>query len=435
MNTTTKRRISLFSWRPAAWQRFFLLMGCLLLVNLVGWVINWSMRGCTVAQRGYAGILGGFVTVLVGSPLIAFLCIGWYARFHEFENSLKDKALSAYLQRYWSKRLIDELNGSYGDSDASNGNGWRERADSSPELCDRLFTRIYHEQYGLLAFVLPYLILLSVAYAAATVLARNYTFGPCNGINASTCVYGITQQILVASFGGALMFIVSDSVLSIRRRALNVSDVYWYALRIMLAIPLALVAGGMDGKSVVIVFALATFPIDALMKVVRRMGFPQVTQAETDLSAPDKLLSLSGVTLPIVAVFEAEGVNSIEQVGAADPVVLSIRTGFPFRFTLRLCSQAIVQRHLGNDVDKLIPVGLADVLPIYFIAKTLNNEWEPKFPKVDDVDEIIKNAAARLLPKDDETQRIAIIKMKFRQIAAEEFTVMLARITPLDPGL
>jgi hypothetical protein len=28
-----------------------------------------------------------------------------------------------------------------------------------------------------------------------------------------------------------------------------------------------------------------------------------------------------------------------------------------------------------------------------------------------------------------------VIDMKFRQIAAEEYTLMLARITPLDPSL
>jgi hypothetical protein len=48
---------------------------------------------------------------------------------------------------------------------------------------------------------------------------------------------------------------------------------------------------------------------------------------------------------------------------------------------------------------------------------------------------VIEDAANRLFPADNDEQRKAVMKMKFRQIAAEEFTVMLARITPLDPSL
>jgi hypothetical protein len=266
-------------------------------------------------------------------------------------------------------------------------------------------------------------------------LACNYDFDQSDIRTFSTHVYGISQQVLVASFGGALMFVVSDSVLSIRRKSLNVSDVYWYALRIVLAIPIAVVAGGTDSARAATVFALGTFPVDALLKIVRRFGFPQLTQDDKDENNPDKLLSLSGVTLPIVAIFDAEGVNSVEQVAAADPVVLSIRTGFPFRFTLRLCSQAIVRRHFGPDASKLIPIGLADVVPIYILMKAEDGKSSNLLPKVDTSDKVIEDAAIRLFPDDDPGQRVAVVKMKFRQIAAEEFTVMLARITPLDPSL
>ncbi|CAB3745757.1 hypothetical protein [Paraburkholderia humisilvae] len=407
----------------------------LCVINIAGGVFIWKVVGCAAAQRDYAVILGAFVTVLIGAPLIAFLCLGWYTRYREFENSLKGSALSAYLQRYWSKRLIDALIDKGVLDTPPDNDSWRDLADKMPDLCDRLFASIYHEQYGLTPFVPPFLILLCIAYAAASVIACNYTPSACEVATASTCVYGISQEVLLGSFGGALMFVVSDAVLSIRRKALNVSDVYWYALRIMLAVPLALVVGGTDGSHTAIAFALGTFPVDALMKIIRRFGFPQLTQFEKDENSPDKLLSLNGVTLPIVSVFEAEGVNSVEQVAAADPVLLSIRTGFPFRYTLRLCSQAIVRRHFGEDAAKLIPIGLADVVPVYLLVKAMDGITLQSLPVVDDKDNVIKNAATRLFPNDDDSQRIPVTKMKFRQIAAEEFTVMLARITPLDPAL
>lgn len=423
-----------------ALSRAFVLSAVLVGINVAGWVFLGKLIQRSPEQLELAITLAAFVTILVGAPLIAFLCLGWYTRYREFENSLKGEALSAYLQRYWSKRLIEALVDDKAIADVLHGpsssdDKWRQAADSRLDLCDRLFARIYHEQYGLPAFVPPFVILLCVAYAAAALVGCNYDREQTDIATAATAVYGITQQVLVASFGGALMFVVSDSVLGIRRRALNISDVYWYALRLFLAIPIALVVGGTDGSRTAVVFALGTFPVDALLKIVRRFGFPQVTAFENAENPPDKLLSLDGVTLPIVSVFEAEGINSIEQVASADPVILSIRTGFPFRFTLRLCSQAIVRRHFGENAALLIPIGLADVVPIYLLMKAEDGATSGNWPKVDDSAGVIENAANRLFPTDNDAQRVAVVKMKFRQIAAEEFTVMLARITPLDPSL
>lgn len=152
-------------------------------------------------------------------------------------------------------------------------------------------------------------------------------------------------------------------------------------------------------------------------------------------NAPDRLLSLSGVTLPIVSVLEAEGINSVEQVAAADPVLLSIRTGFPFRFTLRLCSQAIVRRYFGSNASVLLPIGLADVVPIDLLMKATDGIASDNLPKIENPNAVIAEAAGRLFPDTDPGQREAVARMKFRQIAAEEYTVMLTRITPLDPAL
>jgi hypothetical protein len=266
-------------------ERATLLSAALVGINVAGGFFLCKLIDRPLAQLEIAITLAAFVTVLMGAPLIAFLCLGWYTRYREFENSLKGAALSAYLQRYWSKRLIQAIQDDHtipGLSQASPpaDEKWRDAADTSLNLCDRLFARIYHEQYGLPAFVPPFVILLCVGYAAAALVGCNYSTVPADIASAKTAVYGITQQVLLASFGGALMFVISDSVLSIRRRALNVSDVYWYALRLFLAVPIALVVGGTDGSRAAFVFALGTFPVDALLKIIRRIGFPQVTKFE-----------------------------------------------------------------------------------------------------------------------------------------------------------
>jgi hypothetical protein len=249
---------------------------------------------------------------------------------------------------------------------------------------------------------------------------------------ASTCLFGLSAQLVIASFGGAFMFVVGDSVMNVRKGSLNVSDVYWYSLRILLAIPLAFVAPNAASA-----LALGTLPVNQLLKVIQRYGNTWTTpDAQLEKGAPDELQNLSGVTVAVSETLRAEGLTSIEQVATADPVTLAIRTGFSFRFTLQLASQAIVRRHFGATAKDLADIGLSTAVPIYLLVQTMNGTQTPGMPITDDDHKaVIENAAARLLPQDNPDQRRAITKMKFRQIAAEEYTLMLAKITPLDPSL
>ncbi|WP_321914054.1 hypothetical protein [Paraburkholderia sp. J11-2] len=402
-------------------------------------------------------LLAALTTALASAPFVAFLTLGWYVRYREFENSLKCAALSAYLQRFWSKWLIDAINGAFPGTIAStsattnaapsqgDSKDWRVQADSNLQLCDQLFSHIYHQQYGLGPFVPPYCILVVMVYAASAIVGWVYMCAPCGSASAATCLFGLTVPGILAAFGGAFFFVASDSVLAVRRRALNVSDIYWYSLRLLLAIPFALIAGAIDGAgtgATLLTFVIATLPLGEIVKQVRRVAAKNVTTFEAEKDQPDQLLNLSGVTKSVSQALQVEGIESIEQVASADPVTLSIRTGFPFRFTLRLGSQAIVRRHLGDDAAKLLPIGLGDVVPIYLLVQAMDGKGAPAIPlppgavpQPDEKDLVITNAAARLFPNDVPAQREAIVKMKFRQIAAEEYTLMLAKITPLDPAL
>jgi hypothetical protein len=435
-------------------------------------------------------LLAALATALAASPFVTFLTIGWYVRYREFENSLKCAALSAYLQRFWSKWLIDALNGMLPDTaeeppeagapplvsamapewnalppeavtpppeavtpqqeattppPEAGAMDWRGEADKSHVLCDRLFAHIYHQQYGIVPFVPPYCILVAMVYAASAIVGWVYMCTSCGNAPADTCIFGLSVSGILAALGGAFLFVASDSVLAVRRRALNVSDIYWYSLRLLLAIPFALLAGALSSASqwaTVLTFVIATLPLGEIVKQVRRMAAKNITALEIDNDPPDQLLNLSGVTKSVSQTLQVEGVDSIEQVAATDPVTLSIRTGFPFRFTLRLGSQAIVRRHLGDAAATLLPIGLGDVVPIYLLVQAMDSTVPPPFalpagavPLPQETELVIQNAAARLFPNDDSKQREAVTKMKFRQIAAEEYTLMLAKITPLDPAL
>ncbi|MGI4816041.1 MAG: hypothetical protein ACRYG5_07540 [Janthinobacterium lividum] len=420
--------------------RAILLCGLLILMNLGGGYLLSQSGHWQPGGLWFAALLAAFTTVMVATPLIAFLSVGWFTRYNEFQNSLKDQALAAYLRRFWSQSLIHALQDAKclpgPEAMQANGNPWWEVANQQPKVCDRLFSRIYHEQYGLTPFVPPFLILIAVAYAAAALLIAGCSVGTIAD-GATVCMVGLSRQLLVASTAGAFMFVVSDSVLNIRRKSLNTSDVYWYSLRLFLAIPIAIAISGTpgaDGFHAAVAFALGTFPVDAFIKVIRRFGFPQVNADEQQSETPDKLLALEGVTLPIVATLAAEGIDSVEQIATADPVLLSIRTGFPFRYTLRLGSQAIVRRHFGANASALIPIGLADVVPIFLLANALDGKPWPNSPVIESPELVLQGAADRLFPSAAQ-QSAVLVKMKFRQIAAEEYTLMLAKLTPLDPSL
>jgi len=386
-------------------------------------------------------------TALAAAPLIIFLLVGWYTRYLEFQNSLKQEALAAYLQRFWSNTLIealtDELEATKAKPDpaAATEPDWRKQSLKAPLICDRLFSRIYHDQYGLLPFVPAVCILLTFVYAAAAIVGWTYITSCCAKPEALTSVFGLSTELVIASFGGAFMFVVSDTVASVLKGSLNVSDVYWYSLRLLLAVPLALVANRITGSSgfhVAFALSLGTLPVNQLLKVIRRYGDPATTpNAQEAKSAPDELLNLNGVTIAVSEALQAQGLTSIEQVATADPVRLAIRTGFSFRFTLQLASQAIVRRHFGKTAENLADIGLSTVVPIYLLVHALNGDQKPGMPKFDDGDpgKIIAEAAGLLLPHDDSGPREAVTRMKFRQIAAEEYTLMLASITPLDSSL
>jgi hypothetical protein len=442
--STTRKPSPLTESHLTGPRRAIVLTAGLLGINLGGAAFMHYIVNATGASLVLTVTLAAFTTVMAGTPLIVFLSLVWFTRYREFQNSLKGAALSAYLQRFWSQRLIYALEDGAAlpaspPAPQPTAAQWQRAADERLDICERLFARIYHEQYGLVPFVPAVFILLAVVYAAAGLVGTSFfDVRPCAASESSGCIYGISQRVLMASFAGSFMFVVSDSVLAIRRKSLNVADVYWYALRIFLAIPLALVinnATQSGGARAAMAFALGTFPVDALLKVIRRFGFLQITETDKAENAPDKLLTLEGVTLPIVATFEAEGINSVEQVAAVDPVLLSIRTGMPFRYMLRLGSQAIVRRHFGDTATKLVPIGLADVVPVYLLVKALDSIEPNDLPCVAHPDTVLKDAAQRLFPETADDQRMAVIDMKFRQIAAEEYTLMLARITPLDPSL
>ena len=398
-------------------------------------------------------VLAAVATTLVAAPFVMYLTHGWYARFDEFRNSLKDGALFAYLRRFWSARLLDAVRenrqfnwpqtthspNASGPEDPEvelfrkRPHGWDDMKNECIHVVSPVFGRIYHEQFGLGAFVPPFVLLVIITYIDAVAVV----FNNCPTAKGTTaCAHyflDVPAAQIIAALSGAYLFSVSDSVMSIRRRSLNTSDIYWYALRAFLAVPIGYFFsktfnfGTSDTTRTwtdFLAFSIMVLPIDILMKQIRRKAYVALSSDQQEESG-DQLLTLTGVTSPIVALFLSEGVYSVEQVATTDPVLLSIRTGLPFRFVLRVGSLAIVRRHLGDAAQYLAAIGYADAVSIFDLHEHQLERADEFNAVCDQIRTILSNHVGYPIEK-------GTVVSKLTAIAGEEYTKMIAKICPLN---
>lgn len=401
----------------------------LLIGDTVGLIIlgfYWHYLQLPIAQFIAAALLLWITTALAAAPLIRFVILDWETRYHEFSNRLNNQSLIAYLQQFWEKRTTQDSAFVGWDKEGKLSNGillptTQNQVDKSMEA---IFDDIYREQYGRTAFIAP-MVLLNAAVFILTVLCilvylEKVTF-------ASTVQ--IDAMVAIASIAGAYLYVVSDSIQSVRQRSLNASNIYWYVLRMLLAVPIGIVLTLPVPEDVraFVAFTLGTLPMDQIIKLMRRFASEKLELSEQDEKS-DQLIKLEGVTGRISSLLIAEGVDSIEQIITVDPVLLSIRTGLPFKFILHLGAQAIVRRHLGETTEKLIPLGLADAKSIVALVADLDNDTA-KDTIQSRANAVLAVAVAQIIrPATDKQATVTVdysaecLEFNFRQIANENYT-------------
>ncbi|MDD1608727.1 MAG: hypothetical protein LUQ18_09590, partial [Methylococcaceae bacterium] len=366
----------------------------------------------SIPQFVSAALLLWMTTALAAAPLIRFVLFDWEARYHEFLNRLNNESLIAYLQQFWEKRTTQ--NAAF--------IGWKsenpEKTHQINSSMEKIFDEIYHEQYGRIAFIAPMVLLNSVVFILTTLCVLVYSEQTILSLN-------IDSTVAIASIAGAYMYVVSDMVQCVRQRSLNASTIYWYVLRMLLAIPIgiALTYPLEPAVKPFVAFGLGTLPMDQIIKLLRRLTSKQLNLSEAAQES-DQLIKLEGVTVRISSMLIAEGVDSIEQIIAVDPVLLSIRTGLPFKFILQLGSQAIVRRHLGETAEKLIPLGLADARSIAALVTDLDDTEKPNVQRK--ATAVLAAATSLITPTSVEATTTSnysteCLEFNFRQIANENY--------------
>jgi len=307
-----------------------------------------------------SALLLTIATALSAAPLIRFVIFDWEARRQEFLNRLNKESLVAYLQQFWEKRTVQDpaFVGWHTEGKMTNGLLVAATQEQVNKSMEKIFDAIYEEQHGRIAFIAPMILLNSVIFILTVLSIFIY-------LNQVILNLDIHPAVAIASITGAYMYVVSDSIQCVRQRCLNASNLYWYALRMLLAIPIgiALTAPIAQELKPFVAFGVGALPMDQIIKLLRQLTSKQLNLSDAEEES-DKLIKLEGVTVRIASMLISEGVDSIEQIITVDPVLLSIRTGLPFKFILQLGSQAIVRRHLSSTAEKLIPLGLADARSI-----------------------------------------------------------------------
>jgi hypothetical protein len=263
-------------------------------------------------------------------------------------------------------------------------------------------------------------------------------------LSAGQCtIFGANPTLAVAAIAGAYMFAVGDAVNSVRQNTLNVADVYWYALRLVIAIPLGVAAGGVAQTNTaeahtLVAFGLGALPIDEIQKLLRRLTSGQFVTGDARQET-DQLLSLEGVTTRTSSLLVAEGINSVSQLESKDPVLLAVRTGLEFDFVLYLSSQSIVRRHLGGGAAAaLVPLGLIEAQSIYNLMHRLNQSKDDSCAEAHQMLSDAASVVSALIPLDHSASqselREASIQLTFERIAHEPTTRFLVHIAPHGHG-
>ena len=367
-------------------------------------------------------------TSLAAAPLIRFVILGWDARYHEFVNRLNNEALIAYLQQFWEKRTTQDDSVFVGwDKTGKKVNGIlvETTEDKVNNSMEKIFKDIYTEQYGRHAFYVPIVLLITIIFILTVLSILLYLDVK---LNLHIAVLDTNARVAIASIAGAYMYVVSDTVQSVRQRSLNASTIYWYVLRMLLAIPIGFALtyfSLIPLDRAFLAFALGALPLDEIIKLLRHFSREKLNPSKEDKEEEktDQLIKLEGVTTRISSLLIAEGVDSIEQIITVDPVLLSIRTGLPFKFILHLGSQAIVRRHLGETAEKLMPLGLADARSIAALIDDLDNKKnEPEEQAKISRAKAVLNAATSLVKPENSSYTSECLEFNFRQIANGNYT-------------
>jgi hypothetical protein len=313
------------------------------------------------------------VFLIVMVPVSRFFTYGWKIRKEDFTNRIEGKQISTYLDRFWAS-TIDR-------------NRWRIL--SQPQQFSRVYDviagrRIYLMPIALLAACLLLFGGLAVqsairmgyewyvqSYMAAEAAEKDVFTQTINHAHLETLnsIFTPFPPLLLnvsalTAVAGAYLAVVQIAIFGYKTRTLLSSDLLWASFRLVIAIPLGYAVSSVVAQPLggLIGFGLGAFPIDSVIKLLRRLTSRSFNEAE--VHDHDDLLKMIGVTPDISSRLNDEGIFAPSQLADTDPVSLAIRAGLSFDFVLNLVAQSQVWSFLADTTAKIAPLGYGDARTI-----------------------------------------------------------------------
>ncbi len=174
----------------------------------------------------------------------------------------------------------------------------------------------------------------------------------------------------LAAIFGAYTWVASDVISRYRLNDLGSSNLYWYSLRFIIAVPLgeaiAALAGG-AGAGVptgvagpVLAFVLSMFSLPRLQSMLGGLAAKTYNlPASPDAARDDMPIQMPGIDQNTADILAGESVNTIAAIAAADPVMLNGRTAIPFNLVLEYIDTAILWKFTGSQLLTMREFGWA----------------------------------------------------------------------------
>jgi hypothetical protein len=325
--------------------------------------------------------------LLIG-PVFAYINIGQAKKIEIIRGFYSPDLIARYFDQFWRGR----------DGFAALVRRWRaQRPNLSPDLTAELETKfagLFRDDFGLSVYLIPSVLLTAVGfivlffgYAGGIALAEALV-NP-GGLPPITPLGVQLDLVSVAAIFGAFTWIVSDSITRNHQWTFHPSDLSWYALRLIIAVPLgqaisviwrvAPVSGAAGstpaallgtGTGAFLAFVISMFSLDGITKILSNVAakagaLPSATPEERN----DVIVKLPGVDEEKASALRTEGVTTIAQLIAVDPIRTSIRTGLPFEYVLCLIDAALLWRYVGVQLDALREFGFTGASQVLNFAE------------------------------------------------------------------
>ncbi len=328
---------------------------------------------------------------LIVVPVIIYLFTGWSVRRSEIVGAMSAEGASLYFRQFYPALMPD------GDVLGA-------------------FAKHYRRRYGRLHYVLPLLLLGSIALFLL-VLTTHTLF---HWLLGTTGSYDL-PSLAIGAIAGAYMWVVADILLRCRQRQLAPVDLYWAGLRFVVAVPLGFAFAGVlkDEAAVGLAFLLGAFPTNTLLTIARRIGNRKLGLSEGGEEALTELEQIQGITQGLAERFRDEGVSTVLQLAYADPVDLTIRTSFSFNYVIDCVSQALAWIYLEKDLATMRRLSLRGAQEINtLIVELAEGEDADKATAQATIDRV-----AALLNID----RVAVQRL-LREIAFDPYTEFIVNV-------